>query len=188
MIDTNTFKRRRKSVTEAVRRPIEVLPLRVRLVALLVSLLLVALTLTSFATSALMRRQLMDNTDSDLVAAAVPTASRVVRSFGAPDENLPTNYAVKLMPTDPNTVLGPPRFLLLPAGDHLLPNIPNLTLSDPRVVNGTLFTVNSINGDMRWRVLAGPVTGGSATGIPATYAVAVPLRGIDTTVARMLTF
>jgi two-component system OmpR family sensor kinase len=188
MIDTNTFKRRRKSVTEAVRRPIEVLPLRVRLVALLVSLLLVALTLTSFATSALMRRQLMDNTDSDLVAAAVPTASRVVRSFGAPDENLPTNYAVKLMPTDPNTVLGPPRFLLLPTGDHLLPNIPNLTLSDPRVVNGTLFTVNSINGDMRWRVLAGPVTGGSATGIPATYAVAVPLRGIDTTVARMLTF
>src|ERR1035437_205388 len=72
----------RRSVISRVTRPIEVLPMRVRLVALLVSLLLVALTLTSFATSALMRRQLMDNADRDLVAAAVPTASRLVRSLG----------------------------------------------------------------------------------------------------------
>jgi two-component system OmpR family sensor kinase len=179
MIDTNTFKRRRKSVTEAVRRPIEVLPLRVRLVALLVSLLLVALTLTSFATSALMRRQLMDNTDHDLVTAGVPTASRLV-TRGPHDDSLPTNYAVKIMPTAP-TVNSPAGFLLVPTGVHLLPNIPNLTLSDPRVINNTLFTVNSTHGDMRWRVWAGALNDGSAT-----IAVAVPLGGIDTTVQRML--
>jgi two-component system OmpR family sensor kinase len=161
--------------------------MRVRLVALLVSLLLVALTLTSFATSALMRRQLMDNADRDLVAAAVPTASRLVRSLGA-EELIPTNYAVKFMPTDQNTVLGATRFLSLPAGDLLLPNIPSLTPSDPRVVNGTLFTVSSVNGDMRWRVVAGPVTGVPVPGVSATYAVAVPLRGIDTTVQRLLNF
>ena len=49
------------------------LPLRVRLVALLVLLLLVALSLTSIATSAVMRRQLMDSVDRDLNAAAEPT-------------------------------------------------------------------------------------------------------------------
>jgi two-component system OmpR family sensor kinase len=92
------------------------------------------------------------------------------------------------MPTDQSTVLGATRFLSLPAGDLLLPNIPNLTPSDPRVVNGTLFTVSSVNGDMRWRVVAGPVTGVPVPGVSATYAVAVPLRGIDTTVQRLLNF
>src|ERR1035437_8420054 len=135
----------RRSVISRVTRPIEVLPMRVRLVALLVSLLLVALTLTSFATSALMRRQLMDNADRDLMAAAEATASRLVRSLGA-DEQIPSNYAVKFMPTEQNTVLGATRFLSLPAGVLLLPNIPNLTPSDPRVVNFTLFTVSSVNG------------------------------------------
>jgi len=182
MTDASRGRPQLTSLIARARRPLEVLPLRVRLVALLVSLLLVALTLTSFAISALMRRQLMDNTDRDLVAAAIPTASRFVRGFSAPDENLPTNYAVKYIPTDPS-VTNPPRFLSLPTGDHVIPNIPNLTLTDPRLINGTLFTVNSLNGDVRWRVLAGAVNDGSAT-----WAVAVPLRGIDTTIARMLSF
>jgi two-component system, OmpR family, sensor kinase len=149
-----------------------------------VSLLLIALTLTGFATTALMRRQLMDNVDRDLVAAAVPTASRLVRGNNPHDESTPTNFAVKIMPTNP-TPADPAQFLSSPTGDPLKPDIPNLALNDPRVLNNTLFTVNSINGEMRWRVFAGPAFAPSGVAT-ATYAVAVPLRGVDLTVQRML--
>ena len=155
------------------------LPLRVRLVALLVLLLLVALTLTSIATSAVMRRQLMDSTDRDLNAAAVPTASQALTHlFNHRAEGIPTNYAVKFMPTD-----GSSPFAINPTGERLHPDIPTLALNDPRVVNGTLFTVGSTDGEMRWRVVPGQLLDGSAT-----FAVAVPLRGVDTTVQRMLGF
>ena len=171
----------RRSLFSGLTRPLTVLPMRVRLVALLVSLLLVALALTSIATSALMRRQLMDNADRDLRAAAVPTASQALAlwTHRRPEADVPTNYAVAIIPTD--GITAPREFN--PTGERLRPNIPNLALSDPRVINGTLFTVNSVNGEMRWRVVAGALGDGTAT-----FAVAVPLRGVDTTVQRMLNF
>ncbi|HZW44712.1 MAG TPA: HAMP domain-containing sensor histidine kinase [Dermatophilaceae bacterium] len=155
------------------------LPLRVRLVALLVLLLLVALSLTSIATSAVMRRQLMDSVDRDLNAAAEPTASQVLTQlFNHRGEGIPTNYAVRFMPTDGSSPFG-----VNPTGEQLHPDIPTLALNDPRVVNGILFTVSSTDGEMRWRVVPGELRDGSAT-----FAVAVPLRGVDTTIRRMLSF
>jgi len=151
----------------------------VRLVALLVLLLLVALTLSSIATSAVMRRQLMDSTDRDLRAAAVPTAAQVLTQLlNRRGGGIPTNYAVRFMPTD-----GGPPLQVNPTGERLHPDIPTLTLNDPRVHDGTLFTVRSIDGEMRWRVVPGQLRDGSAT-----FAVAVPLRGVDTTVRQMLSF
>ena len=180
MTDSTTPRPRRLMISR-VTRPIEVLPLRVRLVALLVALLLVALTLTSFATTALMRRQLMDGADRDLRAAAAPTALQVLSHYFNRHEDgaIPTNYAVQFMPADGSTPLE-----FNPTGEPLHPNIPRLALNDPRVQGGTLFTVNSTDGQMRWRVVAGWLRDGSG----ATFAVAVPLRGVDTTVQRMLTF
>jgi len=158
---------------------LQALPLRLRLIALLVLLLLVALTLTSIATSAMMRRQLMDSTDRDLKAAAVPTASQVLTQLlNRRGGSFPTNYAVRFMPTDGSTP-----FEVNPSGEELHPAIPNLPLNDPRVQQGALFTVQSTDGEMRWRVVPGQLRDGSAT-----FAVAVPLRGVDTTVQRMLSF
>ncbi|MEP7369826.1 MAG: HAMP domain-containing sensor histidine kinase [Dermatophilaceae bacterium] len=154
-------------------------PLRLRLVALMVLLLLVALTLTSIATSAIMRRQLMDSTDRDLRAAAAPTAQQVLTQLsGHRGGVFPTNYAVRFMPTDGSTP-----FEVDATGEKLHPDIPTLRLEDSRVQNGTIFTVQSTNGEMRWRVMPGQLTNGSAT-----FAVAVPLRGVDTTVQRTLSF
>ena len=170
---------RRRSAISGVTARLEALPLRVRLIALLMLLLLVALTLTSIATSAVMRRQLMDSTDRDLRAAAVPTASQVLSQLlGRRGGVIPTNYAVRFMPTDGTTAL-----TVNPTGEALHPDIPTLALNDPRVQNGTLFTVQSTDGEMRWRVVPGQLRDGSAT-----FAVAVPLRGVDTTVQRMLSF
>jgi len=169
----------RRPTISGVKVRIETLPLRVRLIALLVLLLLVALTLTSIATSAMMRRQLMDSTDRDLRAAAVPTASQVLTQLlNRRGGGIPTNYAVRFMPTDGGAPLA-----VNPTGEHLHPDIPNLALNDPRVQQGTLFSVSSTDGVMRWRVVPGQLRDGSAT-----FAVAVPLRGVDNTVQAMVTF
>ena len=174
-----TKHRPRRSTISGVAPRLAAFPLRVRLIALLVLLLLVALTLTSIATSAMMRRQLMNSTDRDLKAAAVPTATQILSQLlNRRTDGIPTNYAVRFMPTD-----GSSPFAVNPTGERLHPDIPTLTLSDPRVVNGTLFTVQSTDGEMRWRVVPGQLRDGSAT-----FAVAVPLRGVDTTVQRMLSF
>ena len=166
------------SAISSVRSRLETLPLRVRLIALLVLLLLVALTFTSIAVSAMMRRQLMDSTDRDLRAAAAPTATQVLtRLLNGRGGGIPTNYAVRFMPTDGGEPLE-----VNPTGERLRPDIPSLGLNDPRVQNSTPFTVQSIDGDMRWRVVPGQLRDGSAT-----FSVAVPLRGVDTTVQQMLT-
>jgi two-component system OmpR family sensor kinase len=168
-----------RSAISRVAPRLAALPLRVRLIALLLLLLLVALTLTSIATSAMMRHQLMDSTDQELQTAAGPTASQVLSQlFNRHEEGIPTNYAVRFMPTN-----GSRPFAVNPTGEGLHPDIPTLALNDPRVVNGTLFTVGSTDGEMRWRVVPGALRDGSAT-----FAVAVPLRGVDTTVQRMLSF
>ncbi len=170
----------RRPSSARTRPRLAALPLRVRLIALLLLLLSVALTLTSITTSAIMRRQLMDSTDRDLRAAAGPTASQVltqllVRHSGGV---IPTNYAVRFMPTDGSTPV-----TVNPSAELLHPDIPALPLNDSRVVNNTLFTVQSTDGAMRWRVVAGQLRDDSAT-----FAVAVPLRGVDTTVQRVLNF
>ena len=171
--------RLRPSRISRVRPRLEALPLRLRLIALLVLLLLVALTLTSIATSAMVRRQLMDSTDRDLRAAAVPTASQALTQLlNRKGGGIPTNYAVRFMPTDGSAPLD-----VNPTGERLHPDIPTLALDDPRVVNGTLFTVGSTDGEMRWRVVPRALRDGSAT-----FTVAVPLRGVDTTIQRMLGF
>ena len=155
------------------------LPLRVRLVALLVLLLLVALTITSIATSAMMRRQLMASTDRDLNEAALPTASQVLSQLLHRQQvGIPTNYAVRFMPTDGSTP-----YAVNPTGERLHPDIPRLTVNDPRILNGRLFTVGSTDGEMRWRVVPGRLNDGSAT-----FAVAIPLRGVDNTVQQMVRF
>ena len=155
------------------------LPLRVRLVALLVLLLLVALTITSIATSAMMRRQLMASTDRDLNEAALPTASQVLSQLLHRQQvGIPTNYAVRFMPTD-----GSAPYAVNPTGERLHPDIPRLTVNDPRILNGRLFTVGSTDGEMRWRVVPGRLNDGSAT-----FAVAVPLRGVDNTVQQTVRF
>jgi two-component system OmpR family sensor kinase len=180
MTDAAMTSRADRSASSPVTSRLARFPLRLRLIALLVLLLLVALTLTSIATSAMMRRQLMESTDRDLRAAAVPTASQVLTQLASHrgGGGFPTNYAVRFMPTDGGTP-----FAVNPTGEELHPDIPTLALNDPRVQEGIIFTVQSTDGEMRWRVVPGQLRDGSAT-----FAVAVPLRGVDTTVQRMLRF
>lgn len=153
------------------------LPLRLRLVAVVLVLLLLALTLTGGATAYLMRRDLTQKVDQDLRAAAVPVARQAFeRLMRETRRGIPTGYAVVFLPTSGGEVQG-----VNPTGEPLHPDVPQLGLDDPRVRSGAPFTIGSVDGDMQWRAVAGRLSDGSAT-----FVVAVPLRGVERTVYRLL--
>jgi len=163
-------------VAERLTRRLEALPLRVRLVALVLLLLFVALALTGTATVVLMSRSLMGAIDSDLEAAAVPTAKQAADQLTRPPNDvLPTNYAVRFfVPRTGDSVEGPPSTA---ETETHKPDIPLLRLEDPRVADRKPFYVASTDGPERWRVIAGAANRGTVT-----YAVAVPLFNVDKSV------
>jgi len=166
-------------IRRGVPRSIDSLPLRVRLVAVVLVLLLTALTLTGLTTIFLMRRSLMTAVDRDLAQAAVPTASQALDQLRSNRPGtLPTSYAVRFMPANGDAVIfGPPST----AERHQHPDIPRLAIDDPRVRTHRPFTVGSTDdGGCRWRVVAGATDADIAT-----YAVAVSLDNVDTSVRDM---
>ena len=160
-----------------VTRRLEALPLRVRLVAILMVLLVLALLLTASATAVLMRRDLIGRVDQDLRRAKIPVAQQAVESLVREGRRgLPNTYAVVFLPTGGGEAIG-----LYPTNEPLHPAIPPLPLDDRRVRTGEPFTVGSTDGAMSWRVVAGRVRGDAAT-----FAVATPLRSVDRTVRRLV--
>ncbi len=160
-------------------RSLDSMPLRVRLVAVVLVLLFTALTLTGLTTIVLMKRSLMTAVDRDLAQAAVPTASQALDQLRSNRPGtLPTSYAVRFMPANGDAVIfGPPST----AERHQHPDIPRLAINDPRVRTHKPFTVGSTDdGDARWRVIAGATDANIAT-----YAVAVSLDNVDTSVRDM---
>ena len=154
------------SPVERVKHRLEELPLRVRLVAVLMVLLLAALMLTAGATVALMRRDLLGRIDSDLQSAAQPVATQAVTSLvrGSNNAQLPSNYAFVLMLPDveqPITVRS--------STTPVLPSVDTLTPTDPRVRYGRPFTIGSVDSPLKWRAVAGTVGSGPRA---ATFVVA----------------
>jgi two-component system, OmpR family, sensor kinase len=167
--------------SERLRRGLHELPLRLRLVAIVVLLLLAALTVTTLATSALLNNYLLDRTDRDLQLAAVPVAQAALDQLTDHPSEIkgfvaPNIYAVRIMPTNG----GAPHDLVNAPNQTVHPDIPQLSISDPRVRSGDPFTVGSQQGEQDWRVVAGSTHGGSAT-----FAVAVSLSGVERTVHQL---
>ncbi|WP_240322597.1 sensor histidine kinase [Austwickia chelonae] len=170
-------------------RALKAWPLRWRLVAVLVVLLVTALFLTNLATQLLLRSYLMDRTSDELRSASNSAASNSLPQIMATGHvftpGLPTTYTVIYM--DPK---GRSPYLQPSSDEHVLPDIPRLPLDDPRVRSGEPFTTDSIKVDPssgntrtdnpQWRVVAGPLSDRSGT-----YAVATSLRGVDETMSRL---
>ena len=164
---------------DRLRQPLDALPLRVRLVAVVLVLLFVALTLTGTTALFLMRRSLMSAVDADLRTAAGPTIVQAARALDNP-HGLPTNYATRFISaTTGQVVAGPPS--TAEAREH--PAIPHLTLHDGRVRTHAPFTVPSSDGQGRWRMVAG--AGVTNEGEPIIYAIAVPLFDVDASLQDM---
>lgn len=164
--------------TRALARRLESMPLRVRLVGVLSLLMAVALIATTAVTAVLMQRDLISRVDAELRAAAKPAAVQALQGVTSANEGsaLLSSYAVVILPVNSNPVQP-----AAAAGYSEHPAIPPLPLTDPRVLTGRPFTVGSTDGDLEWRVIAGRLSDGSAT-----FAVAVPLAGVEHTVHRLL--
>jgi two-component system OmpR family sensor kinase len=154
------------------------LPLRIRLVAILLGLLAIALLLLSLTTAYLTQRDLLSGIDAELRSVAAPVAQAALDDLGnnGDTSTLPTGYAFALMLPD-----GTPVHVVNPTGEDLHPALPPITLTDERVRTGEPFTVRSTDGDLQWRFVAGRVD--KAAG---TFALGLPLRSVQSTVVRLL--
>jgi two-component system OmpR family sensor kinase len=162
--------------SQAVVKRLEAMPLRVRLVAIVLVVLAAALLVSNLATAYLMRRDLLGRVDTELKGVVEPVATQALTELSKGDEgSTPTNYAFVLMPVDGRTMS------VNPTSERLHPDVPRLALDDPRVVHGEPFTVRSLDGQMDWRFIAGRVNKGEAT-----FALGVPLRSVKQTVTRLL--
>ena len=162
---------------QRVHRGLQTIPLQVRLVAILLSLLLLTVSLTTAATALLLKRDLIDRIDAELRAASRPVVSQALADIRATGTTrIPTGYSLIIM--DPT---GDPLLTVdsTVAGGH--PDIAPITIDDERVGTGTAFTVRSGPGDIPWRIIAGSLADGQAT-----FALGMPLTSVDQTVARMV--
>ena len=155
-------------------RQLEAVPLRTRLVAIVGTLVGAALILTSLATAYLMRSDLMDGVDAELQSVARPVASQALADLTSRESTFPSNYAFELQSQFGDVTRRP-------TGVSSTPDLPELSVDDPRVTSGDPFTVQSESGPLKWRFVAGRVTGANAT-----FAVGIPLSTVNHTVARLL--
>ncbi|WP_392544353.1 sensor histidine kinase [Oryzobacter telluris] len=161
-------------VPDGIIRRLEAVPLRRRLVAIVASLVGAALVLTSLATAYLMRSDLMDRVDAELASVARPVASQAFDDLRNRGNSLPSSYAFQLQ-SPAGSVYRPP------SGVSVEPDLPTLSVDDPRVRSSEPFTVGSEKGGQKWRFVAGRVLGQDAT-----FAVGVPLETVNHTVTRLL--
>lgn len=158
-------------------KAVRLLPLRVRLVATLLGLLIASLVLTSLATAYLTQRDLIARIDSELAAVAGPVANQALQDLRVPvSARTPTNYAFVLMDADGEAIQ-----VVNPTGEEHHPAVPRLPLNDPRVLRHIPFTISSTDGEQDWRFIAGRA--GNNT---ATFAVGVPLRSVESTITRLV--
>jgi two-component system OmpR family sensor kinase len=159
-------------VLDAPRR----IPLRVRLVAILVLLVTAALATTSLAATTLLRTSMVGRVDSQLV----DFANRANRGGFGPsqDGQLPSNFFVAFVDLQGSGVgqFADPLYL-----DRQPPELPRLDAREVAHRGGAPFTVRSRGGhEHTWRVLAAPMRNGQGSVL-----VGLSLDDVEATVGRL---
>jgi two-component system, OmpR family, sensor kinase len=160
-------------------------PLRVRLVGILVVLLVVALALTGFATSYVLRQNLIGKLDSQLTSSVedvIQNANREINGgWGQRPGGPLASYAIQFSFDDGTS----PR---LDAPDNRpSPALRALTRAQAASLTEP-FTVGSIGGHEQWRVIALPIPsdqGQFTSGQSGSVQIALPLEGVQDAVTRV---
>ncbi|GIG27693.1 sensor histidine kinase [Cellulomonas marina] len=161
-------------------------PLRVRLVALVVVLLLVGLSLAGAVSSFLLARTLAGQVDDKLQSEGGRLAETAWRNAVASSSGiggstgLPTDYCVWV------SVPGylPVYFRSSSAEEYGTPDLPTLTAEQATARAGEPFTIRSDHAGSTWRAVAYPVVSGGAD--VGTVVVALPLGEAKATADTML--
>ncbi len=163
-----------------VRERLQTVPLRARLITVVVALLAAALAVSGLIVNILLGNYLLDRTDDELRTYGGIAAEVAYGTHGA--QTIQPNFTVRLYLPD-----GSRAVTLADAATEAdsEPRLPVLTSSDPDVIRSRPFTVASISGedDLEWRVIAGVNQSRDAV-----YAVAVPLRQMHDTLRNVLVY
>ena len=174
---------RLRTAARRVRRRASTTPLRVRLVAILLTLALVAMAVTGAAAVTLLRGQLIGKVDDQVttVARSVAQTGQLGALSGPPDRSgqLPTaQYGVLLLDSGQRLQLSQQADTTVPA-----PDLDGLTPARVDGLGGNLFTVDAVRGGGGWRAVALRVDVGRLG--DGTLVVAQSLADVDDTVARL---
>ncbi len=150
-------------------------PLRVRLVAILASLVLVALAVSSVASVVIVRNLLIRQVDAQLTR----TVNNIMRA-GLPEpgqttpSRFPTSFAAQLLPDG-----SAPTNFGTPLGTDA-PQFPMLTYAQAQKHGPAAYTIDSRSGSSHWRVTVIAVTIRTETGdTNGSLAIAIPLTGVE---------
>ena len=157
------------------------LPLRIRLVVILVMLVAVALVAAGVASTAVLRSYLLDRVDSQLTAVGRSSAEHPVSNFpppgGRPGDTAPPSEFYIRYADATGASLGVVSNPLTPGA---APALPTWTLDQVAAQGGQPFTVPATDGGASWRVVALEVPGSSAS-----VMVAQSLASVEATVGRL---
>jgi two-component system, OmpR family, sensor kinase len=153
------------------------LPLRWRLLAVALGLILVALALTMVVTSALLNRYLLGQAAQELRLYAASVTRVQMSQLEQNQPLLPTGFTLRVIPKDSDDQLSFGEAVTEPSRA----DIPLIRPSDPRVVHSRVFTVGSVGGGVDWLALASTNSDRSAV-----FVVALSLRSLDATVDQFL--
>jgi two-component system OmpR family sensor kinase len=168
------------------------LPLRVKLVAILLLLVIAALAGTGAAGVATLRGYLVGRVDSQLRAAKQPIVQHEL-GHGDPDgdsppgpgdpgrSHLPSEFVVAVSDAGGAFVIGPTNELLDPG--QPLPDLPHMTGADAAKDGTHTFTVDAVSGDDQWRVIAVPYR--LSDGSRGTLLIAQSLGPVEGTVEHV---
>ena len=162
-------------------------PMRVRLIGILVVLLIAALTLTGVATQYVLKGYLVNQVDAQL-EASIPDVLRDLDGGMSGDDKRRggplTPYAIKVT-YDDGTTPG----LDYPT-DRPVPKLNNLTRAQALKLGNVAYTVGALSGGSQWRVIALPMPNPRynvqfQSGQSASIQVALPLDGVAGAVQRL---
>ncbi|MCW2604760.1 MAG: tcrY [Pseudonocardiales bacterium] len=167
-------------------------PLRVKLVATLMLLVIVALAGSGAAGVATLRSYLTGRVDARLrQVAAHPSGDLPVSGNGAaaggtgagggPTRRLPSAFVLEVADASGAIIYGPTSELMDP--NEPLPDFPQHAASDSVGHKPRLMTVGAVSGNEQWRVVVQPVT--LTDGSPGTILVAQSLGDVRGTVERL---
>ena len=163
---------------------LQAIPLRSRLVGLLLLLVAAALLLAGAATVAALRGYLFNQVDRNLADVLRPMAGADARpqiddGFGPPR---PGPIGPDLMYVRLSDPTGTSHEVLSGASTVTdPPALPDLTVAEATARSGNGYVVDSESGDTRWRVVSAPLVDGSGS-----VSVAQDIGGIDATVNRLI--
>ncbi|MBX9245799.1 HAMP domain-containing histidine kinase [Actinotalea ferrariae] len=158
------------------------LPLRTQLSLLFALVLVVGLVLTGTTALAMLRQSLVAQLDEQL--------DRASRDLVAITGSLPRGAAEADLPSDYQAVFVTPDGEVWQrwssrSGSPSVADIPALSVDEVVARDGQAFTVGSVGGGPRWRVLARPLVAAGTQQVVGSVAVALPTTAADATLARM---